>query len=76
MSFRTAQHRQRQTAAPLPSPIDDPDVFPRLDIHRPPADYRQSLSKAVTLGETELKRLLRDDKAAQGKLSKELPQPT
>ncbi|MEU5930733.1 hypothetical protein ABZ817_46030 [Streptomyces antimycoticus] len=41
-----------------------------------PADYRQSLSKAVTLGETELRRLLRDDKAAQGKLSKELPQPT
>ncbi len=41
-----------------------------------PADYRQSLSKAVTLGETELRRLLRDDKAVPGIPPEELPQPT
>lgn len=31
-----------------------------------PAEYRQSLSDAVTLGETELRRLLRDGKAGPG----------
>ncbi|TMU91007.1 lantibiotic dehydratase [Streptomyces sp. DASNCL29] len=41
-----------------------------------PADYRQSLSKAVTLGATELRRLLRDDKAVPGNPLEELPQPT
>jgi hypothetical protein len=41
-----------------------------------PADYQQSLSQAVALGETELRRLLRDEKAVPGNPPEELPQPT
>ncbi|ASQ93236.1 hypothetical protein [Streptomyces sp. 11-1-2] len=48
----------------------------RLGAGTLPPDYRQSPSRAVTLGETELRRLLRDDKAVPGNPPEELPQPT
>ncbi len=41
-----------------------------------PADHQRSLSESVTLGEAELRRLLRDIKAAPGNPLKEVPQPT
>ncbi|MDT0616110.1 hypothetical protein RM812_39060, partial [Streptomyces sp. DSM 40712] len=41
-----------------------------------PADHQRSLSESVAHGEAELRRLLRDDKAAPGNPPKEVPQPT
>jgi hypothetical protein len=40
-----------------------------------PADCQQSLSKAVTLGETELRRLLRDETAVPGNPPEEFRNP-
>lgn len=40
------------------------------------ADHQRSLTEAVTLGEAELRRLLRDDQTAPGNPPIEVPQPT